>query len=101
MDIAGEIPEFQLVHSYAQRTKSKYFITFKCIFWVIPTYLATSLSKENLLEATCFNITYSTIGEVSKRMIKTVLKDTNKEDVIRISKTYLQKNNFQVSKQEL
>ena len=84
LDIAGEVPEFQLVHSYTQQAQEAGILLLSGAgFGVVPTDLASNLAKENLPNATHLKIAYSTIGGVSRGTLKTVLKDINKEGVIR------------------
>ncbi|WP_338793918.1 saccharopine dehydrogenase NADP-binding domain-containing protein [Bernardetia sp. MNP-M8] len=84
LDIAGEVPEFQLVHSYTQKAKEAGILLLSGAgFGVVPTDLAANLAKENLPDATHLKIAYTTIGGVSRGTLKTVLKDINKEGVIR------------------
>lgn len=84
LDIAGEVPEFQLVHSYTEQAqKAGILLLSGAGFGVVPTDLAANLAKEKLPTATVLKIVYSTIGGVSRGTLKTVLKDINKEGVIR------------------
>ncbi|WP_338814918.1 saccharopine dehydrogenase NADP-binding domain-containing protein [Bernardetia sp. Wsw4-3y2] len=86
LDIAGEVPEFQLVHSYTQKAQEVGILLLSGAgFGVVPTDLAANLAKENLPNVTHLKIAYSTTGGVSRGTLKTVLKDINKEGVIRIN----------------
>jgi short subunit dehydrogenase-like uncharacterized protein len=84
IDIAGEVPEMETAFSYdLQAQKAGILILAGAGFGVVPTDIAANLAKNQLPDANSLVIAYATEGGASRGTLKTVLKDINKQGVIR------------------
>lgn len=82
IDIAGEVPEFELAYSFNKAAKEAGVMLMPGAgFGVVPTDIAASLVKQKLPSATELKIMYATFGGASRGTLKTVLKDINKPGV--------------------